>query len=135
MTYLVDANVLSEATKPKPNAAVIEWLRKNETSIVIDAIVFGEISFGIQLLPNGKRRKRLEQWFNEGIGKIHCLAWTSETAARWARLLADLRKAGKAMPIKDSLVAATALLHDLTVVTRNEPDFAKAKVKLLNPFE
>jgi predicted nucleic acid-binding protein len=134
VTYLVDANVLSEATKPRPNPTVIGWLRKNESAIVIDAIIFGEISFGIQLLPAGKRRKRLERWFDEGIGRIECLAWTSETAVVWAKLVADLRKAGKAMPIKDSLIAATALQHGLTVVTRNTGDFAKTKANVVNPF-
>lgn len=134
MTFLVDANILSEATKPAPNPAVVKWLRSNEAGIVIDPIILGEIAFGIQLLPAGKRRKRLERWFNEGIVQINCLPWTAETAVRWAKLLADLRKAGKAMPIKDSLIAATALRHDLMVVTRNEADFAKAKVRIINPF-
>ena len=67
MTYLVDANVLSEATKPAPNSNAIEWLRHNERAIAVDPIILGEIRFGIHLLPAGKRRRRLETWFDEGV--------------------------------------------------------------------
>jgi hypothetical protein len=64
-TYLVDANVLSEATKPAPNSNAIEWLRHNERAIAVDPIILGEIRFGVHLLPAGKRRRRLESWFDE----------------------------------------------------------------------
>ena len=134
MTYLVDANVLSEATKQVPDAAVIDWLRKHEREIAVDPIILGEIQFGILLLPKGKRRQRLERWFAEGIGKIRCLPWEAATGLRWAKLLAALRTTGNAMPIKDSMIAATALAHGLTVVTRNSRDFAKAGVRVVNPF-
>ncbi len=134
MTYLVDANVLSEATKQVPDAAVIDWLRNHEREIAVDPIILGEIQFGILLLPKGKRRQRLERWFAEGVGRIHCLPWEAATGLRWAKLLAALRAAGNAMPIKDSMIAATALSHGLTVVTRNSRDFAKAQVRVVNPF-
>ena len=80
-----------------------------ERKIAVDPIILGEIRFGIFLLPAGKRRQRLERWFEEGIERIHCLAWEAETGLRSARLLAELRVSGRAMPIKDSLIAATAL--------------------------
>jgi predicted nucleic acid-binding protein len=67
-------------------------------------------------------------------GRLKCLAWGAETGLRWARLLADLRAADKAMPIKDSLIAATALVHGLTVATRNLADFRAAAVKVFDPF-
>lgn len=134
MTYLVDANVLSEATKPEPQTKVVDWLRMHERDIVVDPIILGEIRFGIHLAPAGTKRRRLERWFAEGVAKIHCLPWEAATGLRWARLLADLRAAGHAMPIKDSLIAATALVHGLTVVTRNERDFTPAGVKMINPF-
>jgi predicted nucleic acid-binding protein len=132
--YLVDVNVLSEPTKAKPAAKVIDWLRKNELDLVVDPIILGEVRFGIHLLPAGKRRRRLETWFNEVVVKITCLPWGAETGLRWAKLLADLRSTGKAMPIKDSLIAATALVHGLTIATRNQTDFRVAGVKLLDPF-
>lgn len=134
MTYLVDANVLSEGTKPVPAAKVVDWLRQHEPELAVDPIILGEIRFGIYLLPAGKRRLRLERWFTQGVGKVTCLPWLAETGLRWAKLLADLRAGGKAMPIKDSLIAATALVHGLIVVTRNVRDFRDAGVKVLDPF-
>jgi len=134
VTYLVDANILSEPTKPRPDAGVVDWLRDNEREIVVDPIIIGEIDFGILLLPRGKRRSSLERWFNEGVKRIRCVPWEAATGLRWARLLAELRAKGRSMPIKDSLIAATALTHGLTVVTRNRVDFAAAGVDIVDPF-
>jgi hypothetical protein len=134
VTYLVDANVLSEPTRLAPSAGVVAWLRRNERDLVVDPIIVGEIRFGIYLVPAGRRRRRLEQWFDNGVGRIHCLAWELATGLRWARLLADLRTSGESMPIKDSMIAATALTHGLTVATRNMRDFKKARVKVVDPF-
>jgi predicted nucleic acid-binding protein len=134
MTYLVDANVLCEPTKPQPETRVIEWLRRHEREIVVDPIILGEIRFGIHLLPPGNRRRRLQRWFEEGVRRIHCLPWEASNGLRWAKLLADLRAAGRAMPVKDSLIAATALVHGLVVATRNTHDFENAGVKVADPF-
>ena len=134
MKFLVDANVLSEATRPDPNPAVVEWLRRHERAIAVDPIILGEIRFGILLLPRGRRRAKLERWFDEGVRRLHCLPWEVETGLRWAELLARLRTTGRAMPIKNSLVAATALVHGLAVVTRNASDFEKAGLDVVNPF-
>jgi len=131
--YLVDANVLSEATKPKPDPRVVDWLTRTERDLVVDPIILGELRFGILLLPRGQRRRRLERWFDEGAARLHCLGWDADTGLRWAQLLADLRAAGSAMPIKDSLIAATALTHDLTIATLNHRDFAAAGVQLIDP--
>ena len=135
MTYLVDANVLSEPTRPAPDAAVVRWLRRHERSLAVDPVILGEIRFGILLLPRGRRRQRLERWFDAGIRRLHCLPWDAETGLRWAALLATLRATGRAMPVKGSLIAATALAHGLTVATRNVADFAKAGCAVVNPFE
>jgi predicted nucleic acid-binding protein len=134
VSHLVDANVLSEPTKPRPAAKVVAWLRQNESTIVVDPIILGEIRFGIDMLPGGKRRRRLERWFEQVVAKVTCLPWTAETGLRWAQLLADLRRSGKAIPIKDSLIAATALVHNLVVVTRNTRDFRNVGVQVLDPF-
>ena len=135
MKYLVDANVLSEPTRPDPSPAVVEWLRRHERSLAVDPVILGEIRFGILLLPRGKRRARLEQWFAQGVRRLFCVSWEAETGLRWAELLGSLRVSGKAMAIKDSLIAATALTNRLTVVTRNHSDFEKAGCPVLNPFE
>jgi hypothetical protein len=134
VTYLVDANVLSEATKPAPDSQALEWLRRNERELVVDPIILGEIRFGIHLLPAGRRRRRLETWFDAGVARIACVSWDAQTGLRWAELLARLRRSGQALPIKDSLIAATALVHGFIVVTRNTRDFKKAGVKVLDPF-
>ena len=134
MSYLVDANVLCEPTKPVPDLRVVKWLRAHQEDIAVDPIILGEMRFGILLLPAGKKRTALERWFDAGVQRLHCLPWEADTGLRWAELLARLRRSGKAMPIKDSLIAATALVHDLVVVTRNRSDFEKAGVKVLDPF-
>lgn len=134
MKYLVDANVLSEPTRPAPDPNVLGWLRRHEREIAVDPIILGEVRFGILLLHKGRRRAKLEQWFDAGIQRLHCLPWEAETGLRWAQLLARLRATGRAMPIKDSLIAATALVHDLMVVTRDRADFEKAGVSVVDPF-
>jgi predicted nucleic acid-binding protein len=132
--FLVDANVLSETTRSEPESKVLEWLARHEREIAVDPVILGEIRFGILLLPKGKRRARLERWFQDGVERIHCLAWEAATGLRWAALLAELRASGRSMPIKDSLIAATALVHGLAVVTRNRRDFEKAGVEIIDPF-
>ena len=135
MTILVDANVLSEATKERPNPNVVEWLREHDRELVIDPIVLGELRFGILILPSSLRRSRLETWFDEGIGRLHCLPWEAATGTRWAQLVADLRASGTSMPIKDSMIAATALIHGLAVATRNLRDFDRAGIRTIDPFD
>jgi predicted nucleic acid-binding protein len=135
VTYLVDANVLSEATKPVPVVRVVDWLRQHERELAIDPVILGEIRYGILLLPAGRRRQHLERWFDDGIGRIQCVPWEAATGLRWARLLADLRRTGRTMSVKDSLIAATALTHGFTVATRDEAGFAPARVPLVNPFD
>ena len=134
MKYLVDANVLSEPTKPVPEPKAVSWLRANERDLAVDPIVLGELRFGILLLPRGKKRTALEQWFERGARRLECLPWDADTGLVWAALLARLRARGAAMPIKDSLIAATALTHGLIVATRNRADFEKAGVRLVDPF-
>ena len=134
MKYLVDANVLSEPTKPMPDPRAVEWLRAHEPDIAVDPVILGELRFGILILPKGRKRTSLERWFEAGVGRLHCLPWDADTGLKWAELLARLRTAGKAMPVKDSLIAATALVHGLAVATRNHADFMKAGVRIVDPF-
>ncbi|MBZ5635460.1 MAG: PIN domain-containing protein [Acidobacteriia bacterium] len=134
MKYLVDANVLSEPTKPVPDPRVMEWLRENEPEIAVDPVILGELRFGILILPRGRKRAALERWFDAGVGSLHCLPWDAATGLKWAELLARLRKTGKAMPVKDSLIAATAAVHNLAIATRNRTDFVNAGVSIVDPF-
>ncbi len=134
MNWLVDANVLSEATRPSPDPRVLAWLLAHERHLVVDPIVLGELRFGVLLLPSGRRRDRLEAWFEGTVARVRCLPWDREVGLRWAELVAQLRRAGLAMPVKDSMIAATALANGLGVATRNLRDFEKAGVPVLDPF-
>jgi predicted nucleic acid-binding protein len=134
VTYLVDANILCETTRPRPAGNVLNWIGHHERELVVDPIILGEIRFGIHVLAPGNRRRQLEAWFLVGVQKFHCLPWDAATGLRWAKLLADLKAKGRAMPIKDSMIAATALIHGLTVATRNLKDFSSAGLKTVDPF-
>ncbi|MBU4271980.1 MAG: PIN domain-containing protein [Planctomycetes bacterium] len=134
MNYLVDANVLSEATKPEPAPAVVDWLRHNDRRLLVNPIILGELEYGILLLPAGRRRTRLHKWFAAGVKRLRVLDLDVEAAKVWAGLLAKLKRNGRAMPIKDSLIAATARQYRLTVATRNVHDYRHAGVGLVNPF-
>jgi predicted nucleic acid-binding protein len=133
--YLVDSDVLSEPTRPVPDQRVVRWLRRNESELAISAIVLGELRFGILLLPAGRRRRRLEEWFAAGVQQIRLLDFDQPTAMAWSELLARLRKKGQAMPIKDSLIAASAMAHGLTIATRNLRDFRLTGGPVVNPFD
>lgn len=133
--YLVDANVLSEPTKQRADKNVISWLSANESNLVVDSIILGELRMGILALPRGRKREKLEQWFESVIEAIECLPWDARVSRRWAALVVDLKRKGETIPILDGMIAATALEHDLIVATRNIRDFKKAGVKTLNPFD
>lgn len=135
MKYIVDANLLSEATKLDPAPKVVEWLRLNEEHLAVTPVVLGELESGILLLSSSKRKKQLEVWFEKIRSTVCCIDFDSRAASSWAQLLARLKSKGHAMPIKDSLIAASAIAHNLTVATRNIRDFANARVPLINPFE
>ena len=100
----------------------------------MDPVILGKLRFGILLLPRGKKRAQLEKWFDSGAKRLLCLPWDAVTGLRWAELLAKLRMAGRSMPVKGSLIAATAHVHNLIVVTHNRSDFDKSGVRVVDPF-
>jgi predicted nucleic acid-binding protein len=134
MKYLVDANVLSEVTRPQASANVTQWLRDHEADFVVNPIVLGEIEYGIGLTRSARKRAELQKWLEDGLRRLRVLDIDSGTASTWSALLGRLRKNGTAMPVKDSLIAASALQHKLTIVTRNTIDFQHAGVTLIDPF-
>jgi toxin FitB len=134
MTYLVDANVISEPTKRVPSSKVVDWLSTNEGNLVVDSIILGELCVGILALPRGRKRTQLEQWFDDVTQTIDCFPWDGMISRRWAKLVVDLKQKEVKLPLLDSMIAATALHHELTVATRNTRDFERAGVKVLDPF-
>lgn len=135
MTYLVDANVLSEPTKQDTNPKVVAWLTANEANLVVDPIILGELRVGILALPRGRKRDKLENWIEDLTEMIECLDWDAAVSRRWASLVVDLKRKGMTVPLLDGMIAATALHHDLTVATRNTRDFQKTGAKTINPFD
>jgi len=134
MSYLVDANVLSEMTRPSPNNKVLNWLTEHLSQVAVDPIILGELQTGILLLSAGRKRQRLEVWFENVAKTVECLPWDSAVSRQWSSLVVRMRQKGYSPPVLDSMIAATALEHDLTIVTRNTDDFRGMGVRLLNPF-
>ena len=134
MTYLVDANVLSEPTRPSPDTKVVAWLNANERNLVVDSIVLGELYLGVLALPAGRRRGQLQQWFDAIVKTVDCLPWDAAVSRQWAKLVVALKRKGKPVPVLDGMIAATALEHGLTVATRNVSDFKQTGVKVVDPF-
>ncbi|MEO6184077.1 MAG: type II toxin-antitoxin system VapC family toxin, partial [Verrucomicrobiota bacterium] len=120
-----------------PDGRVVDWLAAHEEDLFISAISLAEIQFGISILADGKKKTPLQQWFDILREKHHgaILDFNEAVALRWGILNADLLRRGKKMPLEDSYIAATALVHDLTIATRNEPDFAEAGVRIVNPWK
>ena len=135
MKYLVDVNVLSEGTKSKPAPAALEWLVENRGLIAINPIILGELEFGIQSLPPGRHKNQLRQWLAGSASALPVLEIDANTALIWATVLTELKRKGRTMPVNDSLIAATARQHGLTVATRNVDDYRYAGVTVVNPFE
>ena len=135
--FLADTNLLSELRQKFPDARVVEWLAAHEEELFISAISLAEIQSGISLLAGGKKKAALQQWFDILREKHHgaILDFNEAVALRWGNLEADLLRRGKKMPLEDSYIAATALVYDLAVATRNEPDFAEAGVRIVNPWK
>jgi toxin FitB len=102
---------------------------------IVDSIIIGELRIGILALPRGRKRDRLEHWYETVVETVECLPWDAAISRRWAALVVELRRKGENVPLLDGMIAATALQHDLTVATRNIRDFQKTGVKTLNPFE
>jgi toxin FitB len=138
--FLIDTNVLSEYNRPGgPDAGVKRWLEiTDRQSQYVSVIALAEIQKGIELLAEGKRRVQLEQWLKQDLEEWfsdRILPVDRQVAGRWASLLVQGARAGRHLPTVDSLIAATALAYDLTIVTRNTRDFEGIGVTIINPWE
>lgn len=135
MKYLLDTNVVCEATARHPAPAVLAWLETHAHECFLSAVSLGEIWKGLHRLPEGKRKRALARWVagleNDFAEQI--LGLDTVTLKAWGKLYATHEAKGFNMDVMDSLIAATALVHQLTVVTRNAADFPP-EVKTINPF-
>jgi|SRR2546427_8213186 len=137
--FLLDTNCISEIVRLKPEPRVMDWMEAvDEALLYLSVLTLGEIRKGLAGLPQSKRRTRLETWLEVELqarfsGRI--LAIDGAVADRWGLLAADAKRKGKALSTIDGLLAATALRHNLTIVSRNISDLANTRVPVLNPWE
>jgi toxin FitB len=137
--FLVDTNCISEVVRVKPEPRVLEWIEgADESLLYISVLTLGEIRKGLAALPQSRRRSRLETWLEVELqarfsGRI--LPVDVAVADRWGLLAANAKASGKPLSTIDGLLAATAIHHNLTVVSRNVSDFARVPVEVLNPWE
>jgi predicted nucleic acid-binding protein len=136
MTYLLDTNVVCETTAKQPNTRVLAWCELNAEQCCLSCVSLGEIWKGIYLLPDGKRKQSLSAWA-AGIERDfsdRLIDLDIKVLKAWGRLYAEHEGKGFNMGILDSLLAATALVHDLSIATRNTQDFPR-EVRTVNPWE
>ena len=138
MSFLLDTNAVSEWTKPRPDPGLVTWLATiDETRAFISVATLAELRDGVERLPNGARRNRLEAWLTGELPmrfKNRVLGVDAETADRWGRMTARARARGRPVEAIDALIAATAERHALAIVTRNASHFSSLGVRLLNPW-
>ena len=137
--FLLDTNCISELVRPKPEPRVVEWMESaDEAMLYLSVLTVGEIRKGLAGLVQGKRRSHLETWLAVELparfaGRI--LPIDAAVADRWGLIAGEAQRRGKPLPIIDGLLAATALHHNLTVISRDISDFTNAQVQIFNPWE
>jgi toxin FitB len=136
--YLIDTNVFSEPVKARPHRGVLDWTdAQPREALAIGTLSIGEVRMGLDLLAHGRRRADLERWLKLAVrewfrGRV--LSVGKEVTLAWGRLAAAGQKRGRVLPVVDGLVLATAAVHGLTIVTRNERDFVDRGVPVFNPW-
>lgn len=138
MKYLLDTNILSETVRVKPSISVQRWLEEIPSEFLfISVLTLGEIRRGIEKLENGRRKNNLIIWLEHHLSKWfgdNVLVIDEEVAERWGYITAMMPQRHPLTAI-DTLLAATALTHNLKMVTRNIKDFDVPGLEVVNPFE
>ncbi len=138
MTFLLDTDVVSEWTRPRPAPSVVRWLDEvDEDRVHLSVITLGELRDGVDRLPPGRRRSALDRWLRNDLpdrfaGRV--LPVDTAIAERWGELRAVGASAGRTVPVVDGFLGATASVHGLTVVTRDIRDFTTMDVPVLDPW-
>jgi len=136
--YLVDTNIPSEFTRDRPDSRVAEFIRKaGKENLFLSVMTLGEICKGIDLLPVSQKRSGLQDWLDIDVRSWFAnriLPVTEAIAERWGHLAATARKQGMTLAVVDGVIAATALEHNLALVTRNTKDYGGLSVALRNPW-
>jgi predicted nucleic acid-binding protein len=138
--FLLDTNIPSEMLRPRPDASVVAWLRRQASeTLFVSVVTMGELRRGIALLTErSSRRAELERMIEEKVPswfQDRILPVTRAIAERWGVLDGQRKLAGRPLNMADGMIAATALEHSLTLVTRNGKDFTGLGLALLNPWE
>ena len=137
MRYLLDTCVITELVKPTPQENVVSWLNDMPSeALFLCAITIGEVRKGFTKLPDSKKKVRLTFWLNTLLIEYQDRIFFIDlmVCENWGILQGNAEKAGMPMSTIDSLIAATADTHNLTLVTRNENDFAPSNVAIINPW-
>jgi len=136
--YLLDTNVLSELRRPRPEPRVVSFVSAQPLeSLFVSAVTFAEIRFGIELITDAHKRASLNDWLNLQLRPMfenRALPITEDIMFKWRLLVEEGRKTGHTFSQPDLIIAATALHHGLTVVTRDSGGYEKAGVSLVNPW-
>jgi toxin FitB len=135
---LLDTNILSELRRPKPEPKVLAFIAAQPLErLYISAVTLAEIRFGIELIDDSRRRSELMDWLTHKLRPMfeqRVLPVTEDVMLKWRLLVEDGRKAGHTFSQPDLIIAATALVHGLTAVSRDTGHYEKARVSVLNPW-
>jgi toxin FitB len=138
VNYLLDTNVVSEWVKPRPNPGVVQWLAEiDEDRVYLSAVTLAELRHGVNRMPEGARRQRLDQWLQHDLPLRfldRILIIDAGVADAWGVIMAQREARGQPITAMDAFIAATATVHTLTLVTHNVSDFQPTLSAILNPW-
>lgn len=136
---VVDTNVISEAMRPQPAPTVLDWLNNQDANqLFVTSVTLAEIGYGLRILPEGQRRRQLQNRFEQFIAQAfeeRVLAFTSSAALAYAEIMGHRKEVGRPMSLLDGQIASIAHAHGFAVATRNIKDFEDCSLELINPFE
>lgn len=139
MSYLLDTNVISEFASSAPNSGVMTWLTEHQQdNLFLSVVTIGEIQQGVERLPASKKRTQLADWLHNTLLVVYAdfiLPLDTAIMLQWGTMTTQLILRGRKMPVMDALIAATAVTHKLTLVTRNTADFIYAGIPLVDPWQ